>query len=36
LGLPIASRVIENHNGCLELLETASGALIKLTIPLAH
>ncbi|MGJ8597872.1 sensor histidine kinase [Sulfitobacter sp.] len=36
LGLPIASRVMENHDGRLELLEIASGASIKLTIPLAR
>ncbi|MEM5521448.1 sensor histidine kinase [Sulfitobacter sp. AS59] len=36
LGLPIASRVMENHDGRLELMEIASGASIKLTIPLAR
>lgn len=36
LGLPIASRVMENHDGHLELLEVTSGASIKLTIPLAR
>jgi len=35
LGLPIASRVMENHDGRLEILESSSGALIRLTIPLA-
>ena len=35
LGLPIASRVLENHDGLLEILESASGASIRLTIPLA-
>lgn len=35
LGLPIASRVMENHNGCLEILESSTGASIRLTIPLA-
>lgn len=36
LGLSIASRVLENHDGRLEILETVSGASIKLTIPLAR
>lgn len=36
LGLPIASRVMENHDGRLELLESVSGASIKLTMPLAR
>ncbi|NYI27046.1 sensor histidine kinase [Sulfitobacter geojensis] len=36
LGLPIASRVMENHDGRLELIESASGASIRLTIPLAR
>lgn len=36
LGLPIASRVMENHDGRLELLESSSGASVKLTIPLAR
>lgn len=36
LGLPIASRVMENHGGRLELLESTSGAFIRLTIPLAQ
>ncbi|MBB4173299.1 sensor histidine kinase [Sulfitobacter noctilucicola] len=36
LGLPIASRVMQNHDGRLELLEGTSGASIKLTIPLAR
>ncbi len=35
LGLPIASRVMANHDGRLEILESSSGAAIKLTIPLA-
>jgi len=35
LGLPIASRVMENHDGRLEILESSSGALIRMTIPLA-
>lgn len=35
LGLPIAQRVMENHDGRLEILESSSGALIRLTIPLA-
>jgi two-component system sensor histidine kinase TctE len=36
LGLPIASRVMENHDGRLEILESTSGASIRLTIPLAR
>ncbi|MEQ6201528.1 sensor histidine kinase [Sulfitobacter sp. HNIBRBA2951] len=35
LGLPIASRVMENHDGRLELLESVTGASVKLTMPLA-
>ena len=35
LGLPIANRVMENHDGRLEILESTSGASIRLTIPLA-
>lgn len=34
LGLPIAIRVLENHDGGLKILDTSSGASIKLTIPL--
>ena len=36
LGLPIARRVMENHDGRLEILESASGAVMKLTIPLTR
>lgn len=36
LGLPIANRVMENHDGHLEILQSASGAAIRLTIPLAR
>lgn len=35
LGLPIAARVIENHQGRLEIMDSATGATIKLTLPLA-
>lgn len=35
LGLPIASRVMENHDGGLEILKSPSGTSIRLTLPLA-
>lgn len=35
LGLPIAARVIENHNGHLEIEPSAKGARISITLPLA-
>ncbi|WP_223421922.1 sensor histidine kinase [Tateyamaria pelophila] len=34
LGLPIAARVMENHGGTLEIMESAGGAFIKATLPL--
>lgn len=34
LGLPISSRVMENHGGSLKILSTASGAGIQLIFPL--
>ena len=36
LGLPIAARVMENHGGTLEILESSRGAVIKLTLPLGE
>lgn len=35
LGLPIAARVMENHEGSLEIRESTNGALIVLTLPLS-
>lgn len=34
LGLPIAIRVMENHGGALEILDSSSGTLIQLWLPL--
>jgi len=34
LGLPIASRVMQNHDGRLDILDSTDGAAIKLTLPL--
>jgi len=34
LGLPIAARVMENHGGTLEIMESAKGVFIKATLPL--
>ena len=34
LGLPIASKVMQNHGGQLEILDCRSGASIRLSIPL--
>ena len=36
LGLPIAARVLGNHDGSLEILDNPSGMSIKLTLPLAE
>lgn len=35
LGLPIAARVMENHDGRLEILDSPLGASIRLSLPLA-
>ena len=35
LGLPIAARVAANHGGALAILERATGAAIRLTLPLS-
>lgn len=36
LGLPIAAKVMRNHGGALEIVESSDGGVIRLTLPLGR